>query len=421
MRLTRALLAGVIAALIAWGSAARATDLTLRFNDPDVKEIRAALDVFEQQNPGLHVKLEQSPWADVMPQTLREAAVGSGPDVMHIAFVWTKDLGAAGALLPLDKYIAADGGSNDYIAMDLATGKDGHAYAVPWTVDCWTMVYRTDLLKQAGVTEIPKTWEELRAASLKVHQVTGKIGFGFPAGSGATNTMWFIANYYWWNHGRALVVNKPGGGYGLGLDQNDIAGAIRYFDDYLKQGDSPKSMLAITNWGDPAIIEAMASGEQAIATMPPANFKQIVATWRARNPNGSDPPLQSAVMPTELTTSVVNFGGRSLAINANTRNPDAAWKLVQFLKSRLIFTDYYTSQFPAQKSMLASMKFGPGMEGYAQQLQNARSWGPYSDGPVPINTMWNATGRAFGSAFIGELTVDQASEQLLAVIKKGLQ
>jgi hypothetical protein len=40
---------------------------------------------------------------------------------------------------------------------------------------------------------------------------------------------------------------------------------------------------------------------------------------------------------------------------------------------------------------------------------------------VPINTMWNATGRAFGSAFIGELTVDQASEQLLAVIKKGLQ
>ena len=73
--------------------------------------------------------------------------------------------------------------------MDLTTGKDGHAYAVPWTVDCWTMVYRTDLLKQAGVTAIPKTWEELRTARLKVHQVTGKIGFGFPAGSGATNSM----------------------------------------------------------------------------------------------------------------------------------------------------------------------------------------------------------------------------------------
>ncbi len=383
MRLARALLVCVAAALFGWGNIALATELTFRFNDPEAKEIRAALDVFEQQNPGIHVTLEQAAWGDVMPQTLREAAVGTGPDVMHVAFVWPKDLAAAGAVLPLDKYIAADGGSNDYIAMDLATGRDGHAYAVPWTVDCWTMVYRTDLLKQAGVAVIPKTWEELRAASLKIHQVTGKIGFGFAAGSAATNSIWFIANYYWWNHGRALVVAKTGGGFGLGLDQNDIADAIRYFDDYLKQGDTPKSMLAISNWGDPAIIEAMASGEQAIATMPPANFKQIVAAWRARNPTGGDPPLLSALMPTELAASVVNVGGRSLAINANTKDPDAAWKLVQFLKSKVIFTAYYTSQLPARKSVLSTMNFPPGMAGYGQQLQTARSWGPYSEGPVP--------------------------------------
>jgi hypothetical protein len=35
--------------------------------------------------------------------------------------------------------------------------------------------------------------------------------------------------------------------------------------------------------------------------------------------------------------------------------------------------------------------------------------------------MWNATGRAFGSAFIGELSVDQASAQLLSVIGKDLK
>jgi multiple sugar transport system substrate-binding protein len=421
MRVGRALLAGLVAVLMTWGNAASATELTFRFNDPEAKQIRAALDVFQQQNPGIHVKLEQTAWGDALPQFLREAAVGTGPDVVHVAFVWPKELAAAGALLPLDKYIAADGGSSDYIAMDLATGRDGHAYAVPWTVDCWTMVYRTDLLKQAGVTAIPKTWEELRAASLKVHQVTGKTGFGFPAGSAASNSIWFLANYYWWNHGKALVVRKPGGGLGLGVDQSDIAGAIRYFDAYLKQGDTPKAMLAISNWGDPAIIEAMASGQQAIGIMPPANFKQIVAAWRARNPNGGEPPLVSAVVPTELATSVVNVGGRSLAINANTRYPEAAWKLVQFLKSKPIFTDYYTSQLPARKSMLRTTDFGPGMQGYAQQLQNARSWGPYADGPMPINTMWNATGRAFGSAFIGELSVDQASAQLLSVISKGLR
>jgi multiple sugar transport system substrate-binding protein len=419
MRFDRVLLGGLVALLMVSGAAA--ADITFRFNDPEAKEIRAALDQFEQQNPSIHVKLEQMGWGDAMPQFLREAAVGTGPDVLHIAFVWAKDMAAAGALLPLDKYLAASGGSDDYVAMDLATGRDGHAYAVPWTVDCWAMVYRTDMLKAAGVAAIPKTWEELRAASLKVHQATGKTGFGFPAGSAASNSIWFLANYYWWNHGRALVVGKPGGGFALGLDQNDVVGAIDYFADYLRQGDTPKSMLAISNWGDPAIIEAMASGDQAIGIMPPANFRQIVAAWKARNPNGGEPPLVSAVVPTELATSVTNVGGRSLAINANSANPDAAWKLVKFLESKPIFTDYYRSQLPARKSMLGTMDFGPGMQGYAQQLQTARSWGPYSDGPVPISTMWNATGRAFGSAFIGELSAAQASAQLLSVIGKDLK
>jgi multiple sugar transport system substrate-binding protein len=171
MHLVRALRATLVALALACGITAHATELTFRFNDPDVTQIRAALDVFEQQNPGIHVKLEQMGWGDAMSQFLREAAVGTGPDVLHVAFVWPKDMGAAGALLPLDKYMAASGGSGDYIAMDLATGRDGHVYAVPWTVDCWTMVYRTDLLQQAGITTFPKTWQ----CRLERHLVPGEL------------------------------------------------------------------------------------------------------------------------------------------------------------------------------------------------------------------------------------------------------
>lgn len=156
MRINRVLLAGLAAVLMAWSHAAWADDLTFRVNDPDANGIRAALDVFQKQNPGIHVKLEQMAWAEAMPQFLREAAVGTGPDVVHIAFVWTKEMAAAGALLPLDKHIAADGGSSDYIAMDLATGRDGHAYAVPWTMDCWAMVYRTEPAEAGGCHRDPE-------------------------------------------------------------------------------------------------------------------------------------------------------------------------------------------------------------------------------------------------------------------------
>ncbi len=68
MRYARALRIGVVATLLAWSSTALATEPTFRFDDQEAKEIRAALDVFEQQNPGIHVKLEQTNWGDAISQ-----------------------------------------------------------------------------------------------------------------------------------------------------------------------------------------------------------------------------------------------------------------------------------------------------------------------------------------------------------------
>ena len=48
------------------------------------------------------------------------------------------------------------------------------------------MVYRSDLLQEAGIANLPQTWTELRQASAEVFKKTGKAGFGFPAGSSAS-------------------------------------------------------------------------------------------------------------------------------------------------------------------------------------------------------------------------------------------
>ena len=70
------------------------------------------------------------------------------------------------------------------------------------------MVYRTDLLKKAGIEKLPTSWEELRDDSAEVIKKTGKAGFGFPAGSSASGAIWFLANFYWWSHGKALIVQS---------------------------------------------------------------------------------------------------------------------------------------------------------------------------------------------------------------------
>ena len=68
-----------IAWLVAAGVAAADTTVTFRFNDPEAPQMRQALDVFEQQSPGIKVDMQRVTWADAQQQYLREAAVGAPP------------------------------------------------------------------------------------------------------------------------------------------------------------------------------------------------------------------------------------------------------------------------------------------------------------------------------------------------------
>jgi ABC-type glycerol-3-phosphate transport system substrate-binding protein len=79
-----------IAWLVAAGVAAADTTVTFRFNDPEAPQMRQALDIFEQQSPGIKVDMQRVTWADAQQQYLREAAVGAAPDVAQLALVWPR-------------------------------------------------------------------------------------------------------------------------------------------------------------------------------------------------------------------------------------------------------------------------------------------------------------------------------------------
>lgn len=411
----KALIPMVLAAGAVLSSPSYAETLTFRFNDAEEKELRAALDRFEEANPDIDVTLQRTSWKDARDQFLRESAVGQGPDVVHIAFVWTKELAQAGAIRELDSFIAESplpGGLENFVANDLVK-QDGKIYGVPWTADTWAMVYRTDLLEQAGITKLPETWEELKAASAAVKEKTGKTGFGMPAGSASSGAMWFLANYYWWSNGKNLVEmngEKPQ----LGLTEQDIADAMTYFHSFFTEGHTPTSLLAASDAHDPAIMQALANGDQAIAIMPPNTFKGVLAAWKAANP-GKPVPFMSSVTPKGSATRLTHLGGRTLAMNANAKDPEAAWKLIQHLISEPIFTEFYVTQFPAQKTLLNQIKFDPAEEGFAKQLaEHTRSWGAYAQAPGGMGSLWNATARAFGEALSGQKTPEVAAAELHA-------
>ncbi len=393
--------------------------INFRFNDSDEKEMRAALDSFEKSNPGIKVVLQRISWKDARDQFLRESAVTQGPDVVHIAFVWTRELAQAGALRPLDDLLAKSPLQlKDFIADDLVM-LDNKTYGIPWTSDTWAMVYRTDLLERAGVKTLPATWEELRSASQAVHAKTGKIGFGFPGGSAASGGIWFLANFYWWSNGDTLITKRPDGTFGLGLDRAAIADAMGYYKRFITEGHAPRAVVSYNDAHDPAIMQALAQGDQAIGIMPTNTYKQLLKTYADANP-GKPLPFASGLVPRGSKTSLTHLGGRTLAINANTKNVDAAWKLVQYLNTPAVFAPpYYSTQFPARKSLLREVKFQPAEAGFAKQLaEHTRTWGPYAEGPAPLGQLWNLTSRSFGSALSDQKTSEAAADELYREVER---
>jgi multiple sugar transport system substrate-binding protein len=407
------------------GAAFADTTITFRFNDPEAPELRKALDAFEQQNPGIKVEMQRVSWADGQQQYLREAAVGEAPDVAQLAFVWPRSFGGAGALLPLDDLVK-DGpigieGWGDFMAKDLAVGPDGKIYGIPWTTDTFAMLYNKELLAAAGYDKFPESWDELRTLSKAIHDKTGKSGWGFAAGSCGTPSIWFFLNYYWWSKGLALIDQKPDGSYFVNITPEQIADGFEYYNQYLKDGDNPKSMLSICLWGAPELVEGMVSGEMGIISVPDTVARQVLKTWAERNP-GKPQPFASAPHPKDVNGSRTHLGGRMLGISANSDHVAEAWKLVKFLSlPDPTFTQYYTNYTPAQLAAVAKSTMPPELSGWPLQLASARSWGPYGTGPVAIPFMWNATGRAAGSVFIGEKTALEAATELHALVAKELE
>ena len=386
--------------------------------------MRAALDEFEKRNPGIKVTMQRVSWGDAQQQYLREAAVGTAPDVAQLAFVWPRSFGNAGALRPLDDLITRPGlgakGWDDFFARDLAVGADGKVYGVPWTTDTFALIYNKDMFAAAGVAGFPQTWDALRAASQADPPEDGQGRLGLPDrelrhADDLVRAQLLLVVEGTRPH-RPHAGRQVPGEHDPGRDP----GGVRLLQPLSAGGHNPRASLSYCLWGAPEIVEGMLSANMAMASVPDTVAIEILTKWQSRNP-GKPAPFATSPHPAGPNGSRTFFGGRMLGISANSKNVEEGWKLIQFLtQPDPTFTKHYTNYTPAQRSALDARAWTPELAGYPEQLKTARSWGPYGTGPVAIPFMWNAVGRAAGSVFIGEKTSAQAATELHDAISKEL-
>ncbi len=399
---------------------AQQVNLVFRQNDPPetAKGLETALEEFTVHNPNVKVKYEIAPWKDALQQFIRETTVGTGPDVLMSAFVWTRDLAKAGRVLNLDTFLKNDPlprGIEDFTAVDLGLYENS-VYGIPWTTDTITMVYRKDLLEAAGIKMFPEdSWATFQEAAKKLTRPGAKqFGFAFAAGSSFQCGSDFMSDYYLWSNGHTYIEQAPDGSWRPGVDAAFLAETIRYFKRFFDEKITPDSLLASDDLHDPQIISGLSSGQYAVAFLAPYGMEAVLKA----NPKAS---ILSGQLPAGKVRRISHLGGRTLVINKHTKHPELAWKLLKWMASDHVMGKYYNQQFSAQKTQLKIIKYPAYYEGYVKMIPQAQTYYTYVMSPMRVATKRELVNREFNAAYSGAKSVEEAARTILEKIRADLK
>ena len=150
------------------GSASSGEKVTIKFvhKFPEERRMKYFEEIvadFEAKNP--NIDIEMTAYGDEEIKDKIRVLLGSA-DAPDIYFTWSGErimqYVRAGNAMDISKYFEEDADwTNSFNQAILSTcNKDGSYWAVPWDYSSKEMVYNKKVFEDAGVTELPKTWDE---------------------------------------------------------------------------------------------------------------------------------------------------------------------------------------------------------------------------------------------------------------------
>lgn len=138
---------------------------------------------FNETYPNVKINYQSVPFGDAQNKFKTAAAAKSGaPDILRAEVAWVPEFASLGYLYALDDTSLVKDQA-DFLPTPVSSTKfDGKTYGVPQVTDSLALLYNKKLFAAAGV-EVPKTWDEMKAAAATIKTKTGKNGaFINPAG-----------------------------------------------------------------------------------------------------------------------------------------------------------------------------------------------------------------------------------------------
>jgi multiple sugar transport system substrate-binding protein len=329
----------------------------------EVEKIGELFDEFRRENPDIEVRIQQIPWSAAHEKLLTAFAGDATPDVCQLGNTWIPEFATLGALEPLDSYIARSKSvdQKDYFPGLWKTNElDSHVYGIPWYADTRLLFYRKDILARAGWNSPPRTWSEWLAAMRAVKKL---------------NPQWYaiLMPTNEWEHLSILGMQagsqllRDDGRY-ANFNTAEFKRAFKFYAALYDEGLAPidTKEQSANYW------EEFARGHFAMYITGPWN----IGEFRLRLPPELQDKWGTAPFPKPdgAKFSVSQAGGSGLAIFKNSRNREAAWRLVEFLSGPKQLVRFYqlTGNLPPRESAwkLGQIANDPPVAAFHEQLEH---------------------------------------------------
>ncbi|MCC6801940.1 MAG: extracellular solute-binding protein [Anaerolineae bacterium] len=310
--------------------------------------VKAAIEVFQQENPGISVTFQQTPDTNFQQVFLSNVAAGTPPDTAFCGSGDYETYRAEGLLLDITDQLMSDPllGQPDYFLPQEAqrcADANGRWHGIGSTWVAPHLYYNADLLAAAGITppgfkddEI-WSWDEFVAnAKLLTLDANGK----HPDDDGfdPDNIVQYGASY-------PLVPNPTF--YTAAIYSN---GGKFVTDDGLSGMDSPEALQALQNLADLIHVHHVAPSSSAMASLGMDNTAMlntnrlalaVDGSWALSwiNPTTMTVPMGVGALPKMATTASSLQAHFHVAL-ASTPHPEESWQWLRFLA-----TPFYTEQF----------------------------------------------------------------------------
>ena len=320
---------------------------------------------FQRENPGIKVDVQQIPWNAAQEKLVTAFASDNTPDICQLGNTWIPQFASLDAIISLDDFITRSPSINkeNYFEGVWDTNvMDSSVYGIPWYIDTRLMFYRTDVFKEAGYDEPPRTWAELYDLCKKIKALfpgQDKYAIYLPTNEWNPFIMFALEN-----NAKLLKDNNTMGDF----EQKEFKEAFSYLTKFHKEKLAPIGISEVTN-----VYQAFVEKYFSIYISGPWNineFKKWMTGSLADKWSTAPMPAKNG----DHYPGVSLAGGSSLVIFKNCEHKQEAWRFIEFLSQTSTQLQFYRLLYnlPAVKaawedSSLANNKY---MKAFRVQFEN---------------------------------------------------